>query len=67
MSMKSFKQFLLRNRQTLIIILSAVLILSAVTDIYYVLEVRVLSNDECVWTPIKTTSGKAVLEFNLVN
>jgi serine phosphatase RsbU (regulator of sigma subunit)/uncharacterized membrane protein len=64
--MESLKQILLRNRQTLIVILSAVLILSAVIDIYYVLEVRVLSNDECVWAPIKTTSGSAILEFKLV-
>ena len=51
------KEFYLKNRSKFIIVISTLLIFLAVIEIYFVLFVRVQSNDECIWEP--TNMGKA--------
>lgn len=50
----------------MIVSLSVVLIMLALVNIYYVLEVRVTSNDECLWMPQKTESGELKIIFDFV-
>ena len=64
--MKSLKALYLKCRQQLIIGLSIVLIAVAVTNIYFVLEVRVTSNDECLWIPKKITKDSTAIFFDIV-
>lgn len=64
--MRDLKNILLKYRNHLIVALSVILILVAFVNIYYVLEVRVTSNDECIWMPEKTESAELRLIFQLV-
>ena len=47
--MRPLKSLLLKYRANLIVILSLLLIGMALVSIYFTLEVRVTSNDECLW------------------
>ena len=50
----------------MIIVLSSALILLGIVNIYFAIDVRVVSNDECLWYPINTASDSTILEFRLV-
>lgn len=52
--MNELQSFYLRNRIRIISILVGILALYALTAIYYVLNVRVTSNDECLWMAKKS-------------
>lgn len=49
--MRSLKSLLLKYRSNLIAIFSIVLIGIALLNIFYSVEIRVTSNDECLWNP----------------
>ncbi len=60
------KDFFLKNRSKIIIAVSTVLILTAVIEIYFVLFVRVQSNDECIWQPKKINKTESIIVFQSV-
>jgi len=64
--MRSLKSLLLRYRSNLIVVFSLLLIGIALVSIYYTLEVRVTSNDECLWEPKKINKDSTAIFFNLV-
>ena len=64
--MKSLKSILLKYRSNLIAVLSIILIGLALLNIYYSVEVRVTSNDECLWEPKRVTKDSAVIFFDYV-
>jgi len=64
--MRTLKSFFLKYRSNLIAILSIVLIGVAILNIYYSVEVRVTSNDECIWAPKKISKDSVAFFFELV-
>ncbi len=64
--MRTLKSLLLKYRSNLITIFSIFLIGVAVLCIYYSLEVRVTSNDECLWEQKKVTMDSSVIFFDKV-
>jgi sigma-B regulation protein RsbU (phosphoserine phosphatase) len=64
--MKPLKSLLLKYRSNLITIFSIFLIGLAILNIYYVLEVRVTSNDECYWIPKKINEDSTAIFFDRV-
>ena len=64
--MKKIKALYLKFRLKLITLASFFLIGIAVVNIYYVLEVRVTSNDECYWIPMKVNPDSTAIFFERV-
>lgn len=64
--MKKVKALFLRYRQKLIVISSIALIALAALNIYYVLQVRVTSNDECLWEPKMVAKDSSAIFFDVV-
>jgi hypothetical protein len=64
--MNSIKTTYLKWKPKLIAWLSIALIAVALLNIYYVFEVRVMSNDECLWKPKKINKDSTALFFDLV-
>ncbi len=64
--MRSLKSLLLRYRSNIIAAFSIMLIGIALLSIYYSVEVRVTSNDECLWEPKKINKDSTAIFFNLV-
>jgi len=64
--MRTLKSLFLKYRSNLITIFSIFLIGLAVLNIYYSLEVRVTSNDECIWAPKKISQDSVAHFFKLV-
>ena len=64
--MRPLKSLFLKYRTNLITIFSIFLIGVAVLNIYYSLEVRVTSNDECIWAPKKIGQDSVAHFFKLV-
>src|SRR4030067_2140847 len=64
--MKKTKEFFIRNRKRFIVAISLVLILIALINIYFVVEVRVTSNDECLWIPKKIQKDSVFIFFDHV-
>ena len=64
--MNSIKNIFLKYRQKLIVGFSIALIAVVVANIYFVLEVRVTSNDECLWIPKKVSADSVALYFDIV-
>ncbi|MFB3057743.1 MAG: hypothetical protein ACE1ZQ_11360, partial [Ignavibacteriaceae bacterium] len=64
--MNSIKTTYLKWKPKLIAGFSIALIAVALLNIYYVLEVRVTSNDECLWIPKKITKDSTAIFFDLV-
>jgi len=64
--MKIFKALFLKYRQHLIIGLSVALIAVTVINIYFILEVRVTSNDECLWIPKYVSKDSVAIYFDVV-
>jgi len=64
--MKDLKSLLLKYRLKLIAIASIILIGIALVNIYYTLEIRVTSNDECLWQPKKVGTDSVAIFFDFV-
>ena len=64
--MKKLKEIYLINRSKIIIVVSAIMIITAVLEIYFSLAVRVTSNDECLWIPKKVSADSSAIFFNNV-
>jgi serine phosphatase RsbU (regulator of sigma subunit) len=64
--MKSFKNFLLKHRHTFTIIFAAITALIAIANLYYVLVVTVISNDECLWVDKKVGKDSTAIFFDKV-
>lgn len=64
--MSKLKLFLLKYRikiaSAITIALTAILLIS----LYYVIEINVTSNDECLWVPKKSDSKEIIIEFQSV-
>ncbi len=63
--MGNFRNYILRIREKLIIVASTAVLLAALYNVYTVLGSRLTSNDECLWSPTKTSKGM-VLHFDFV-
>ena len=57
---------MLKYRSNIITIVSIVLIAVAIVNIYFTVEVRVTSNDECLWVPKKVSKDSVAVFFDLV-
>jgi serine phosphatase RsbU (regulator of sigma subunit) len=64
--MRPLKSLLLKYRSNLIAIFSIVLIGIALLGIYYSIEIRVTSNDECIWEAKKIGSDSVGYFFDYV-
>jgi serine phosphatase RsbU (regulator of sigma subunit) len=64
--MNSIKTTYLKWKPKLIAGFSIALIAVALLNIYYVFEVRVTSNDECLWKPKKINKDSTAIFFDLV-
>ncbi len=64
--MRPLKSLLLKYRSNLIVILSLFLIGIALVSIYFSLEVRVTSNDECLWITKKVSKDSTAIFFDVV-
>ncbi|HKI77767.1 MAG TPA: SpoIIE family protein phosphatase [Ignavibacteriaceae bacterium] len=64
--MNKIKEYYIKARPKLIILLSLILIIVAVINIYFTLEVRVTSNDECLWVPDKSLKDSTEIHFDFV-
>jgi len=64
--MRSLKSLLLKYRSNLIVIFSLLLIGIALVSIYFTLDVRVTSNDECLWEPRRINKDSVAIFFDLV-
>jgi len=61
--MSNLNSLIGKIRQKTIVPLSVVLFVVFLLQLYFVFEVSVLSNDECIWQPTKTESGKFKFVF----
>ncbi len=64
--MQLHKKIYLKNKPKLIIAVSLILVLIAVINIYFVVAVRLTSNDECLWEYKKIAPDSLVIVFNTV-
>lgn len=64
--MHNIRRLILKHRSDLISALTIILIVVAIVSIYFSLEVRVQSNDECLWLSEKDMSDSAQIKFDLV-
>jgi serine phosphatase RsbU (regulator of sigma subunit)/MFS family permease len=64
--MSFIKNIYVKNRPKFIIGLSVILILYAVLQLYFVLFIRVTSNDECLWEPKQDKQNKTIIVFGSV-
>jgi serine phosphatase RsbU (regulator of sigma subunit)/MFS family permease len=64
--MRKLKSIVLKYRSNIIAVSSIILIGIALLNIYYSVEVRVTSNDECLWESKKINKDSTAIFFNLV-
>ncbi len=64
--MNEFKRYFLKYRLNIASGLTLILAFIAVLSIYFSLEVRVQSNDECLWEPKKVSKDSVEMYFNKV-
>lgn len=64
--MNSFKRYFLKYRLNIASGITLFLAFIAVLSIYFSLEVRVTSNDECIWEPVKVTQDSIKMVFRNV-
>ncbi len=64
--MKRIKELFAKNASLLIVIISAILFLTAVYEFYNVVYVQVQSNDECLWVQKKSAKVPAEIEIENV-
>jgi serine phosphatase RsbU (regulator of sigma subunit)/uncharacterized membrane protein len=57
-----FLKYRIKIASAITILLSAILLLS----LFYVIEINVSSNDECLWVPIKSDNSEIIIEFQAV-
>jgi len=64
--MKKIKEFFIRSRKRLIVAVSLVLILIALVNIHFIINVASTSNDECLWKGKKIGMDSIAIFFDLV-
>ncbi len=64
--MNLIRKILFKYRDKLIIAASTFIILFGIYNIYYVLEVRTMSNDECIWMPKEVSKDSVEIYFREV-
>ena len=64
--MQRIKKLYIKAKPKLLIGVSLVLIFIAFLNIYYTVEVRVTSNDECLWVPKKPFADSSAIFFDKV-
>jgi len=64
--MKKIKEIFIKNRKRLIVAVSLILILLALVNIHFTVNVSSTSNDECLWVGEKTGKDNAGIFFDLV-
>ena len=64
--MNSIKRFFLKYRLNIASGLTVLLTLIAVLSLYFTIEVRVTSNDECIWHPTKIDKDNTAILFETV-
>lgn len=64
--MNEIRRIILKHRSDMISALTIALTFIAILCIYFALEVRVQSNDECLWVPTKIKSDSSEVKFNKV-
>ncbi len=64
--MNNIKRFFLKYRLNIASGLTIILTLIAVLSIYFSIEVRVTSNDECLWLPKKAVKDSTIIIFDKV-
>lgn len=64
--MNNIRRLFLKHKSDLISALTIILIVVAIVSIYFSLEVRVQSNDECLWLPQKDMADSTAIKFDLV-
>ncbi|HVO74528.1 MAG TPA: SpoIIE family protein phosphatase [Ignavibacteriaceae bacterium] len=64
--MERIKKYYLRNRKRLIIAVSVLLLAISLVSIYFVLNVNIVSNDECLWVTKRTGPEKTTIFFKFV-
>ncbi|RPI71603.1 MAG: hypothetical protein EHM47_09875, partial [Ignavibacteriales bacterium] len=64
--MKKIKEFFIRSRKRLIVAVSLVLILIALVNIHFIVNVASTSNDECLWKGKKIGMDSIAIFFDLV-
>jgi sigma-B regulation protein RsbU (phosphoserine phosphatase) len=64
--MNEFKRYFLKYRLNIASGLTLILAFIAVLSIYFSLEVRVQSNDECLWLPTKESKDSSIIIFDKV-
>ncbi len=64
--MNNIRRLFLKHKSDLIAALTIILIVTAVVSIYFSLEVRVQSNDECLWVQSKDMADSTKIMFDLV-
>lgn len=64
--MRTLKSLFLKYRSPLITVFSILWIGVAVLNIYYSLAVRITSNDECIWEPVKVSRDSSAIIFQFV-
>ena len=64
--MNNLRRLFLKYKADLIGGLTIILIVISIVSIYFVLEVRAQSNDECLWVPNKDMNDSTVVKFDYV-
>lgn len=64
--MNNFKNIYIKNEKRIIGIVTAFLLLIAILNIYFVVDVHSSSNDECLWIPLQEGTQKAEIVFDRV-
>lgn len=64
--MNEIRRLILKHKSDLISALTIFLVFIAILCIYFAFEVRVQSNDECLWEPVSKSMDSTAIKFNLV-
>ena len=64
--MNEIRRIILKHRSDMISALTIALTFIAILCIYFALEVRVQSNDECLWVPTEIKPDSSEVKFDLV-
>ncbi|PJA98525.1 MAG: hypothetical protein CO128_06845, partial [Ignavibacteriales bacterium CG_4_9_14_3_um_filter_30_11] len=64
--MNTINTIYFKHRYKLFSLLALLILFAAVLNIYYVLEVNITSNDECLWVPKKINADSSAVYFKLV-
>ncbi len=64
--MNEIRRIILKHKSDLISALTIFLVFIAILCIYFAFEVRVQSNDECLWVPVSKSMDSSAIKFDLV-